>query len=231
MGFDLEKVIDGLRKKRPIFHSEADFQFALAWEIQTAYPESKIRMEYPQMVSAKNFTIPTDKTNTSENKVLINVDILVLYKGSPYPIELKYKTKEIPNFECNKEIYELKNHGAQSLGRYDFILDICRIESLAEALDNFKHGYTLWLTNDLSYPDIEPNPIVGYYDFRVNEGVVKEANTPMRWGENLSANTIKGRNAPLTLRDNYAINWKEYHDFGNNNGMFKYALLQVNKQS
>ena len=227
MGFDLEKVIIELRKKRPIFHSDADFQFALAWEIKTTYHESKIRMEYPQMVSGKNFTIPADKTNTSENKVLINVDILVLYKGSPYPIELKYKTKEIPKFECNKEKYELKNHEAQTLGRYDFILDICRIESLAEALDNFEHGYTLWLTNDLSYPDINPNPTVGYYAFRVNQGVVKKGE--MSWGNNISESTKKGRKATLKLRKEYPIDWKDYSVFDTTNGEFKYALLQVNK--
>ena len=219
MGFDLEKVVDDLRKKRKVFHSEADFQFALAWEIKTTYQESKIRMEYPQMVSGKNFTISADKTNTSENKVLINVDILVLYEGSFYPIELKYKTKEIPKFECNKEKYELKNHEAQTLGRYDFILDICRIESLAEALDNFEHGYTLWLTNDLSYLQEPTDADVGYANFSVHQGAIKTGT--MNWNGPRDI-------PPLTLRNKYIIDWKEYSNLGGNNGEFKYALLQVN---
>ena len=30
--FDVEAVLASLAAKRPVFHSEADFQFAFAWE-------------------------------------------------------------------------------------------------------------------------------------------------------------------------------------------------------
>lgn len=43
---DLLPVIELLRQKRPIFHSEADFQFALAWEIQRLYTSTVVRLEY-----------------------------------------------------------------------------------------------------------------------------------------------------------------------------------------
>ena len=32
---------------RPIFHSEADFQFALAWQIKERMPDCEIRLEFP----------------------------------------------------------------------------------------------------------------------------------------------------------------------------------------
>lgn len=37
MEFDLQLVLDTLKKKRKIFVSEADFQLELAWEIKKAY--------------------------------------------------------------------------------------------------------------------------------------------------------------------------------------------------
>ena len=41
----LDQVLPALARRRPIFHSEADFQLALAWEIQTARPAAGVRLE------------------------------------------------------------------------------------------------------------------------------------------------------------------------------------------
>lgn len=205
MGFDLEKVIIKLREKRPVFHSEADFQFALAWEIQKEYSESKIRMEYPPYVAISN-----------DNK---HIDILVQHEGSFYPIELKYKTAELSK-DYEGEPYNLKKHSGKSDNVYKFVKDICRIESLAKALDNFEHGYTLWLTNDRYYWNEPRSYTYGYVEFSVHQGAIKTGT--MNW------NNLGGK-PPLTLRNEYTINWKEYSNLGGNNGEFKYALLQVNK--
>ena len=43
--FDVEAVLASLAAKRPVFHSEADFQFAFAWESQKRYPGLKVRLE------------------------------------------------------------------------------------------------------------------------------------------------------------------------------------------
>jgi len=39
-------MLSSLTIERPIFHSEADFQHALAWQIHTTMPEAKVRLEY-----------------------------------------------------------------------------------------------------------------------------------------------------------------------------------------
>ena len=44
---NIAAVMDTLRAKRTVFHSEADFQFALSWEIQLHYPDASVRLEYP----------------------------------------------------------------------------------------------------------------------------------------------------------------------------------------
>ena len=47
MQIDIPKIMNELSKLRPIFHSEADFQHALAWEVHRCFPEAAIRLELP----------------------------------------------------------------------------------------------------------------------------------------------------------------------------------------
>jgi hypothetical protein len=42
MDFDIHKLLGQLATTRPIFHSEADFQHQLAWDIHTSHPDSEI---------------------------------------------------------------------------------------------------------------------------------------------------------------------------------------------
>ena len=108
--FDIDKCLLSLSKKRPLFHSEADFQFALAWEIQLAYPQANVRFEYA----------PKDFSN-------MHIDIVVFIDQHIIPIELKYKTAKL-NAIYNSEMYNLKSHGAQDCGKYDCLKDLQRIE-------------------------------------------------------------------------------------------------------
>ena len=43
---DIDKIMYQLSRWRPIFHSEADFQFSLAWMIKEQYPNCDIRLEF-----------------------------------------------------------------------------------------------------------------------------------------------------------------------------------------
>ena len=42
---DIESLLTGLAESRRVFHSEADFQHALAWQIHQAAPHSQVRLE------------------------------------------------------------------------------------------------------------------------------------------------------------------------------------------
>ena len=44
---DIHKLLASLSAYRPVFHSEADFQHALAWHIHETMPEREVRLEYP----------------------------------------------------------------------------------------------------------------------------------------------------------------------------------------
>lgn len=42
---DVEQTMARLAARRPIFHSEADFQHAFAWQVQIDHPDARIRLE------------------------------------------------------------------------------------------------------------------------------------------------------------------------------------------
>lgn len=76
----LFSTLTTLSKKRPVFHSEADFQHALAWEIHKNYSQSNLRLEYNPTISEGNMYL----------------DIWVTHpNGYPTAIELKYITKKV----------------------------------------------------------------------------------------------------------------------------------------
>jgi len=203
-GLDIRSIIDGLRRKRPLFHSEADFQFAFAWEIQRLYTYANIRLEYPPVYEPNKY-----------------IDILVRIDSHCYPIELKYKTKKL-SVMSDGEPYHLKNHEAQDLGAYDFVKDICRVELFADKLEGFMKGYTIWLTNDPYYWNVPINPNAGYAPFSVHNGAIKTGT--MGWGGNPGTGTIRGREKELFLHGEYKIEWENYSDLDIRQGVFKYAL-------
>ena len=204
---DIQLAFESLCEKRSVFHSEADFQFAFAWEIQRLYPQADIRLEYPSIKEPKKYK-----------------DLIVKHKGYVYPIELKYKTKKL-SISIGEEQYFLKDHGAQDLGAYDCIKDICRIESLANHLSGFRNGFVIWLTNDPFYWRLPSRPDVGYAEFSIHNGSKKSG--LMRWGSNLGAGTIRGRESDLLLRSEYEVTWNGYSDLGIRNGLFKHTLLSI----
>lgn len=57
---DVQAVMQSLSVKRPIFHSEADFQHALAWELQSEFPKASIRLVFQAVGVAVPPTMPGD---------------------------------------------------------------------------------------------------------------------------------------------------------------------------
>jgi hypothetical protein len=43
---NVHQIMKTLAVERPVFHSEADFQHALAWELHRQMPEWAMRLEY-----------------------------------------------------------------------------------------------------------------------------------------------------------------------------------------
>lgn len=153
---NIRELLVELSHTRKIFHSEADFQFALAWEIQKAYPTAKKRLEYsPAHIEPR-----------------IHIDILVMIGDERYSIELKYKTIGFMT-TCDGEEYKLKKHVAQDLGRYEFLKDVQRIERLQQSMPSFKKGYSLLFTNDPAYWKNTNRSGTVYEEFKLSENMIK----------------------------------------------------------
>lgn len=200
---DLNLILKNLARKRPVFHSEADFQHALAWEIQIAYPDANIRLEKP---------FQFDKLD----KKLSYIDLVIEHQGVLIGIELKYKTKK-SEFDVNNELFSLKNHGDDDIGRYDFIKDISRLEWFVKNHDN-AIGYAIFLTNDFSYKKEK----LGTIDAEFSLHELRNLTGIMQWSQKASSGTIKNREKPLHLSFQYQLNWQEY------SALSDYSINDVN---
>ena len=170
---------------RPIFHSEADFQFSLAWMIKEQYPNCDIRLEF----------VPEFNPN-------LHLDILVILDGKWIPIELKYTTRKCIK-TINDEVYVLKEQGAKDQGCYNYLKDIMRIEEFRNKSNNFIEGYTIKITSEISYLKPPSKVDCTYAEFSIEEGSIKTG--CMNWSSNTGKGTMRGMEAPIVLTGIYPI--------------------------
>jgi len=215
---DIADLMQALAAKRPIFHSEADFQHAFAWEIHQRLPAANVRLERPVM------------TDTG----MVHLDLWASYEGQHIAVELKYKKHELIT-RWQGEHFVLANDGAQPLGRYDFIKDITRLERVVEHRQDVT-GYAILLTNEPAYwtgGSVVLSSKRTPFDtaFRVAEGSTLPKQKVMAWGSGVSTGTIKGREPPLKLDSEYALHWAAYSQLPDvaSYGQFRYLALTVTR--
>jgi hypothetical protein len=206
---DLDAIMRALSTRRPLFHSEADFQHALAWEIQLRFPDASIRLERPVRLHNRAFY----------------VDIWLKIADKTFVLELKYKTRKLAG-EIGGEPYFLLLQGAQDSGRYDFIKDIQRLEEIAFS-DPSATGYAIFLTNDSSYWTPSRKTLVpADHAFRLDP--MRELHGTLSWTGNVSPGTVAGREGDLRLDGEHLVDWRDYSSLDvDRNGIFRYLLLQI----
>ena len=205
---DIDGLMASLANRRKVFHSEADFQHALAWQIHESESDRQVRVEVS--------LIPAQSQR-------MTLDIWLPVEGMA--IELKYKTREL-ELEQGDESYALRNQSAQDQGRYDFLRDIHRLEIMCSKLEQCKAGYAVLLTNDPSYWKVAPQGDTVDSDFRVHEG--REISGALAWATRASSGTVGGRK-PIRIRGSYQLHWQEYSDFPEKprRGRFRYLAVSV----
>ncbi|WP_339373107.1 hypothetical protein [Paenibacillus elgii] len=87
---DIHAILEQLRTERPVFSNEADFQYALAWQIRTSHPDAKIRFEVKPPGSR------------------IYPDLVVTHEERRTAIELKY-LKRKAEVEIGGEMFSLSD--------------------------------------------------------------------------------------------------------------------------
>ncbi len=198
--FDIHQFMTELAMKRPVFHSEADFQHAFAWQLHEHHPNANIRLEYP-----------------IEG---MHLDILLTTADVNLAIELKYKTRG-QETSHQEEIFYLKNHIAHGWGRYDYLKDITRLESLKKN-QKIIEGYAILLTNDGHYWE-KGSGNTGDRYFYIHD--TQNLNGDLGWYGNLSKGTTKGRTAILSITGNYLCKWDDYPS--GHAEKFRYLALKV----
>ncbi len=187
---NFETILNNLAAERPIFHSEADFQFALAWKIQETLPRASVRLEYRPPGFEKR----------------IYVDIWVTIDNHQVAIELKYKTRAF-QIERKQESFDLLDQNAQDCGRYDFLSDLSRTEKLV--LSNFANeGIVLLITNDPLYWNSSIRKSTIDKAFRIHDS--RTLSGHLSWPSDVNAATVKGRSNKIALKNSYELKWGEY---------------------
>lgn len=195
-----------LSRRRPVFHSEADFRHALAWQIQKAMPDNQVRLETPFL-------------DEKENK---HLDIWL--PDMKIAIELKYKTRKLEGkLEGSEERFALKDQEARDMGRYGFIRDIRRLERHGQA----EAGFAVLLTNDPLYWE-EPSGKSGtqdedffLYDGRVIGGA-------MEWSATKDWMREQGVDERIELDGSYRLDWEDYRRITEGEyGLFRFLAVKV----
>lgn len=206
---NIHKILADLSVKRPLFHSEADFQHALAWEFQLVNPAASIRLE--------------KQVATEGSRV--HIDLIVKSTLQHLAVELKYKTRKASiNFEG--EDFYLRNHSAQDIGRYDFLRDIVRIERYVASYPG-SEGYAVMLTNDHTYWQETKKAQSVDAAFRIHDG--RKVTGELAWSLAASIGTIRSREASIRLIGSYDLTW---YDFSKIDGQqFRYLIAYVRSTS
>jgi len=243
-----EKILESLKllsQERPIFHSEDDFKFAFSNTLQKIVGKGcEIRLERPvdiEMVCRNGVT----------KLVKAPIDIVLLYKNSMYPIELKYKTKAL-ELETENDKYILAEHGARDKGRFSFRKDIYRLEYVVHDNKKYKEvqGFFIVITNDEAYTkkassltldknySFHNGATLQKKDLGWNEkklealGLVeKEDKKFYKIDTDAVHETSRGESFyQLDLKNEYTIKWEEYSEVGANkkNSKFYFSVSEVN---
>lgn len=203
---DFNSVMHQLALKRPIFHSEADFQHALAWHLQLEHPDAHIRLEYRAFADERMY-----------------IDIWCELDGRTTAIELKYPTKQL-SVSVGGERFSLANHDASDAARYDFIKDIVRLERVVDRVPDTDTA-AIMLTNDATFWSTPKRQVVANdAAFRIHDGA--ELSGSRAWSARAGAGTTQYRTATLDLRGAYPLAWQDYSSLNERHGQFKSVIVE-----
>lgn len=186
----LDSWLDALGQSRPVFHSEADFQHALAWTIHTFDESLRVRLE-TRPVGGMRLDLLISKPDHGEHLAL----------------ELKYLTAAWTG-EIDGEAFAVLSQGAQDIRAYDVVKDIQRVEQFVGGKQDWS-GAVLVLTNDPAYWSRPSHGRTTNADtFRIYENQTLSGRRA--WGPATGAGTMKARESAIELRGTYTCTWSDY---------------------
>lgn len=204
---DVHSVLSLLSHERPLFHSEADFQHALAWKLHELFPEAVVRLEYRPMPSER-----------------VYIDTFLSLPSGRLALELKYTTRGHSAI-WKDEAYSLADQSAQDLHRYDFLKDIVRLQRLTRKHSEVT-GWAIMLSNDSAYWKEPGRSNTVDAAFRIHDGRVLQGT--VGWDARAGKGTILKREAPLELYGSIELKWRDYSSVGTGSySRFRYLAVEV----
>ena len=201
-------------KARRIFHSEADFQ-----------------LEFGMFLMKEGYSVRLEK-GFKRIGIYPKIELDMELNGK-IAIELKYKTSEL-NLNVGDESFELKQHGAANLGRFDAIDDARRVRSLVDSTSTkITSGFTIFLSNDSDYWLNNAQRTMSK-DFALIENRKCIQGDNLDWhSKSLNVNSVSKNRihpfAPIDIQFNDQIQWHDFSEINKNkSGIFRFFVLDVN---
>jgi hypothetical protein len=202
-------AMEALRESRPVFHTEADFQHALAWELHARLPAAKVRLE---------------KRLSSESNQ--RLDLLVTTAEVSLAIELKYPVAAL-NATVDGETHVLREQGAPDQMRFSYVWDIFRLERLVAA-GAADAGVAVLLSNVKQlWEQAKPSSRVSAdTEFRLYEG--RELAGRLSWSGDAKWWHNEGLPEAIELAGRYPLAWAPYSTVdGTGRGEFRWTMALV----
>ena len=202
-GVTIHEAMGALAAQRPVFHSEADFQFALATALQNALPNAAVRLEVPRRLDTGRTEYLDLQCTTAD--------------GVTTAIELKYFTRAWSG-TVNQEEYQLRAHAARDLARLHYVHDVVRLERLADSTG--ARGIAVMLTNEPALWTPPTKPVTTRdAAFRLHDGVTLTG--VLDWGPGFRPNRRE-------LRGTYGVRWSDYSAIDDGpGGALRWTALEV----
>ena len=201
-------------KARRIFHSEADFQ-----------------LEFGMFLMKEGYSVRLEK-GFKRIGIYPKIELDMELNGK-IAIELKYKTSEL-NLNVGDESFELKQHGAANLGRFDAIDDARRVRSLVDSTSTkITSGFTIFLSNDSDYWLNNAQRTMSK-DFALIENRKCIQGDNLDWhSKSLNVNSVSKNRihpfAPIDIQFNDQIQWHDFSEINKNkSGIFRFFVLDIN---
>jgi hypothetical protein len=204
---DVRSLLRSLAFRRPVFHSEADFQHELAWQIRQEFSGHRVRLEVPSGIEGVGTT-----------------DLIVKNGETICGLELKYLVKFYAGV-IEGETFSLRAHSAHDQRRYDVVKDILRLERLNREISG--PSYVVVLTNDPAFWKESPSKATVDAAFRIGNGRTVEGT--LAWSSHAGAGTIRGREAAINLSGRYDLAWEDYHKLQGTNGEFRFLAIEIRR--
>jgi hypothetical protein len=187
----VERVVAALRTARPLFHSEADFQHAFAWEAHRAHPDAHIRLERRRSAESNE-----------------RLDLLLTVGKTAVAVELKYPVARL-DAELDGEPFILRTQGAEDRMRFNYIWDLVRLERLVTA-GTADVGAAVLLTNVSQLWGPRVGGPAADTEFSFHEGV--ELAGRLGWGSSATwwQNTKPPLPEAVELTGRYHMRWRPY---------------------